>query len=168
MKKLLLILCAFMIAMPNYAQKLSKAEKKAAEQKAHDKAAEYIKAKDFIIVPASYEDGDGIMQSNTNNSNFLLCQMKTMYAQGSIVCGNSYTNQVEATEFLPKFDKKGNLRLSIVVSGRMLRGTYTISMRHNSNMADVIFTPINGKTRKFRGPVESPKEASYNKRSNPI
>ena len=67
-----------------------------------------------------------------------------------------------------KVDKKGNVKMRIVVNGRFWRGTYTINMKNNGNMADVTFNPIKGNTRKFTGPIVPKAGANYNKRSNPI
>lgn len=58
------------------------------------------------------------------------------------------------------------MKLRIVVNGRMLKGTYIISMRGDSNEADAIFTPQSGPTRKFSGPI-MPLSASYDKGAKP-
>lgn len=170
MKKTLLILLILFTVTPiiSVAQKQTKEEKAAIARAAYDVAVKCVDAKDFVIVPSSYTDKEGMIEANTDNSNFLSFETKKLFLQGDIVCDNRYTNIAEATEYIPSFDKKGNLRLRIVVMGRMVKGTYIISMRSNDNMADVIFTPQSGVTRKFSGPIVPLNAANYNKRSNPM
>ena len=170
MKKILLVLLAFCIALPSFGQKLSKEEREAAAKAANTAALDAVKAKAFVLVPTTYTEdaADGTISDNTDNSNFFSCEGENCFAQGVICCDNRYTNICEPTEYSMNIDKKGNMKLRIVVSGRMLKGTYTFSMRHNTNHADVIFSPQNGTTRKFSGPIVPLKEANYNKRSNPM
>lgn len=168
MKKIILILAVLSVCLPAAAQKLSKAEKAAQAKEAYDKAVECVNKKSFVIVPSSYTDTEGLIQSNTDNSNFISCEIENLFMQGRIVCDNNYTNIAQATEYTPNFDKKGNLRLRIVVNGRMIKGTYVISMRSNSNMADVVFTPQSGTVRKFSGPLTPLGATKYNKRANAI
>lgn len=168
MRKFLLISLILLTAVPLAAQKQSKEEKAAIAKAAHDTAVKCIEGNSFVIVPSSYTDKDGIIEPNTDNSNFISYETKNLFMQGNIVCDNKYTNIAEASEYVITFDKKGNLRLRIVVIGRMIRGTYVISIRANTNMADVIFTPQSGTTRKFSGPVVPLNTVNYNKRSNPM
>lgn len=170
MKKILITLFAFCILMPLYGQKLSKEEKAAAAKAANAAALDAVKAKAFVLVPTTYtsDASEGTISDNIDISNFFSCEGENCFAQGIICCGNGYTNICQPTEYSVNVDKKGNLKLRIVVSGRMLKGTYTFSMRNNSNHADVIFSPQNGTTRKFSGPVVPLKDAKYNKRSNPM
>lgn len=157
-----------MLVMPLFAQKLSKEEKAAMAKAAYELAMDAINSKAWVLVPSSYTEKDGMIANNIDNSNFISCEGEYMYAQGSIVCDNSYTNQLTPTSYEPKTDKKGNLRFTIAVNGRMMRGSYTISMRVNTNAADVIFAPYKGDTKRFSGTIVPLKQASYNKRSNPI
>lgn len=168
MKKLLLILLTLSFALPVCAQKLSKEERAAQAKAANAMAVESVNARAFVIVPSSYTESDGMIADNIDNANFISCEGANLFAQGMICCGNKYTNITEITEYSVNIDKKGNLKLRIVVSGRMLKGTYNITMRSNGNIADVIFMPQGGTTRKFTGPVVPLKGASYNKRSNPM
>lgn len=168
MKKIVFMLLVMLVTLPLAAQKMTKAEKEAAAKAAHEAAVKSVESRAFVIVPSSYTLSDGMIENNIDNANFLSCEGKNLFAQGRIVCNNTYTNIVEATEYTPTFDKKGNMKLRIVVTGRMLKGTYLISMRNNTNMADVIFTPQTGDTRKFTGPIVPLKSASYTKRSSPI
>lgn len=157
-----------LLALPMTAQKMTKEEKAAMQKAAYEAAVAAVNAKAFVIVPDTYTMSDGEMGDNIDNSNFISFEGDKMYAQGSIVCGNKYTNELEITAYEAKFDKKGNLKLKVSVNGRMLKGTLTISMRNKGNNADVIFTPQNSTTIKFSGPIVPLKEAQYNKRSNPV
>ena len=168
MKKSILLAVAMMLVMPLFAQKLSKEEKAAIAKAGYELALEAVKSKAWVLVPSSYTQKDGMIANNIDNSEFISCEGEYMYAQGRIVCDNNYTNQLNPTSYEPKTDKKGNLRFTIVVSGRMMRGSYTISMRVNTNSADVIFTPNKGDAKRFSGTIVPLKQASYNKRSNPI
>lgn len=159
---------SLLLVVPAFAQKLSKEEKAALAKAANSAAIEAVNARTFVIVPSSYTDSEGMIVDNVDNSNFFSSEGKNCFAQGVICCDNTYNNITEATEYDVNIDKKGNLKLRIVVSGRMLKGTYTISMRNNGNNADVIFMPQSGTTRKFSGPIVPLAGASYNKRANPI
>ena len=169
MKKGLLMLLVMILTLPVAAQKLSKEEKAALAKANYEKALNAINSNNFVIVPASYQTSSGDVETNTDNSNLLLVQGKQVFLQGRIVCDNTYNNVAEPTEYDVKVDKKGNVKLRMVVQGRMVKGTYTISVRNNGNNADVIFNPQNGgTTRRFTGLVTPPGETSYNKRSNPM
>lgn len=169
MKKLLLIALSLCFMMPLYAQKLTK-EEKAAQQKAlYEAAVKAVEEKDFVIIPDSYIDSDGIENPIQDNSVFFAYEKANLFMQGAVVCDNSYTNIAEAKEFTPKYDKKGNLKLRILVEGRQIHGVYQISMRAGGNTADVIFTPRTGGTvRKFQGPLVKASSTRYMKRSNPM
>ncbi|MEG0517800.1 MAG: hypothetical protein RR555_02880 [Bacteroidales bacterium] len=168
MKQLLLLSFVLLITLPVSAQKQSKEEKIAIAKAAHETAVKCVENKSFVIIPSSYTDKDGVIETNTENTNFISYETTNLFMQGEIVCDNKYTNIAEVTEYTPAFDKKGNLRLRIVIIGRMVRGTYVISMRTNTNMADVIFTPQSGTIRKFSGPVVSVNTTKYYKRSSPM
>lgn len=169
MKRGLLMLLVMLLTLPMSAQKLTKEEKAALAKANYEKALNAINSNNFVIVPASYQTSSGDVETNTDNSNLLLVQGKQVFLQGRIVCDNTYNNVAEPTEYDVKVDKKGNIKLRMIVQGRMVKGTYTISVRNNGNNADVIFNPQNGgTTRRFTGPVTPPGETSYNKRSNPM
>lgn len=168
-KKIILSLISLLICVtPIWAQKLSKEEKAAKAKMEYDNAIKAVEERAFAIVASSYTDSDGIIESNTDNTNFFSCEGEDFFMQGKIVCDNDKTNIAKAIEYTPTYNKKGNLRLSIIVSGRMIQGTYVISVRANTNMADVIFTPQSGTVRKFSGALLPLKEADYYKRSSPI
>ena len=169
MKRILTVILSCMLTvLPSFAQKMSKEEKAAAAKASYEAALAAINAKAWVLVPSSYQLEDGSMDSNDNNDIFLSHEGESAFSQGSIVCGNSNTNIGEATSYEVTVDKKGNVKLLMVISGRMWRGTYKITMKNGSNVADVIFTQQSGPTLKFQGPVVPLAEASYNKRSNPI
>ena len=168
MRKFLLILVAAMLVVPAFAQKMTKEEKAAAAKLAYEAALESINNKTWVLVPEYYTTQSGEFESNSNNDNFISCEGGDCFSQGYICCDNDKTNIATPTEYEVKIDKKGNVKLRIVVAGRFWRGTYTISMKNNGNMADVTFNPTNGDTRKFTGPIVPLAGASYNKRSNPI
>lgn len=168
MKKITLIAFLFILVIPAWGQRMTKEEKAALAKAAYETAVKCINEKSFVIVPATYTDKDGVMESNSENTNFISCESGQIFTQGTIVCDNKYTNVADATEYTPTLDKKGNLKLRIVVNGRMIKGTYVISMKANTNVADVIFTPASGTTRKFTGPVTPLTGSSYYKRSNPM
>ena len=164
MKKVIVLFMISFLALPVYGQKQSKEEKEAAGKALYEMAKQCVEQKSFVIVPATY---GGQMEYNNDNSNFFSAEGANFFAQGNMVCGNGYTNILEATEYDATFNKKGQMTLKIVVKGRMMNGTYIITMRNNTNEADVIFTPQNGMVRRFTGPI-MPLTTSYNKRSNPM
>ena len=168
MKKSLILLLTCIFALPLYAQKLTKEEKEAAAKAAYEAAVQCVEQKLFVIVPTTYTTSSGAIEDNIDKANFLSSEGEHLFAQGSIVCGNGYTNLLDATEYTVSFDKKGNMKLKIVVIGRMMNGSYSISLKNNTNVAEVIFTPSSGMTRKFTGPILPPNPADYNKRANPM
>ena len=170
MKRFFILAVALLIALPNFAQKLSK-EEKAAQQKAlYETAVKALEEKDWAIVPSSYIDEDGVDNQLTDNSIFISYERANMFMQGWTVCGNSYTNIAEVKEYEMVKDKKGNLKTVIIrVQGRHIQGTYKLTMPKvdNGNMVSVIYTPSSGATRKFQGPLVPSKVAGFYKKSNP-
>ena len=168
MKKIIIIALCTMLTLPLFAQKLTKEERKEQQKAAYELAKASIENRDWVIIPTSYIDGEGITQANTDNSNFISCEGENLFMQGWIVADNKYTNIAEATEYNLKVDKKGNINLRIKVLGRMIKGIYTIRMPKNNNKASVIFTPQGESAIKFRGEVVPATSVVYNKRSNPM
>jgi len=171
MKRFLILAVALMIALPNFAQKLSK-EEKAAQQKAlYETMVKALEEKDWAMVPSSYIDGDGVDNQLTDNGIFISYEKTNMFMQGYTVCGNSYTNIAEVKDYELMKDKKGNLKKVIVeVQGRHIQGKYIITLPKvdNGNIASVIFQPSSGTTRKFQGPIVPSKVAGFYKKSNPM
>ena len=169
MKKILVIMLALLVAVPSMAQKLSKEEKAAMAKALNQSAMDAVNAKAWVLVPSQYQKSDGTLESNIDNAIFISYEGDKMIVQGRIVGGNNSQGYiVEAKEYNPTFDKKGGLKMRLIVNGRMMRGTYQITMRNNTNVADVIFTPSGKSPIKFQGPIVPLKGANYYKRSNPM
>ena len=169
MKKLALIAALTLCALPLLGQKLSKEERAAQAQARYESALAAINAKAWVLVPSEYITAEGETESNDNNSNFISSEGEKLFGCGRIITDNGENNVGEATKYDVNVDKKGNVKLTMIVSGRMWKGTYKISMRKGDNEADVIFNPGgSGTTRRFRGPIVPLAQASYNKRANPI
>ncbi len=168
MKKFLLFSAAILCALPLFGQKLTKEEKKALEKQAHDAAVEAIQAKAFVLVPTSYQTSDGNVESLNDNGIFISAEGENMYSYGWAVCGNSYNNIGTPTEYNVDVDKKGKVKAIITVSGRHWRGTYTIKMGKDNNIADVIFNQPNKPSMRFTGPIVPLAGADYFRRSNPM
>ena len=169
MKKLLFIVAFALCVLPLFGQKMTKEEKAAAANARYELALASINAKSFVLVPSEWTDPDGEVISNDNNSIFLSVEGDQIFGQGRTITDNNNDNVGEATKYDVTVDKKGNVKLTMIVSGRMWKGTYKISMRNGDNQADVIFTPSgSGTTRRFHGPIVPVAGADYNKRSNPI
>ncbi len=170
MKKFLILAVALLIALPNFAQKLSK-EEKAAQQKAlYETMIKALEENDWAIVPSSYIDGDGVDNQLTDNSIFISYEKTNMFMQGWAVCGNSYTNIAEVNDGDLVKEKEGVLKSVVIrVKGRHINGTYKLTLPKvdNGNMVSVIFTPSSGSTRKFQGPLVPSKVAGFYKKSNP-
>ena len=169
MKRILLLAAFALCALPLLGQKLSKEERAAAGQARYDAALVAINAKTWVLVPSEYTNPDGEMETNDDNSVFLSSEGDNVFGQGRCVTDNTQNNIGEATKYDVNVDKKGNVKITMIVSGRMWRGTYKISMRKGDNEADVIFNPGgSGTTRRFHGPIVPLAGADYNKRANPI
>ena len=143
MKKFLVLAVALMIALPNFAQKLSK-EEKAAQQKAlYETMVKALEENDWAIVPTSYIDDDGVDNQLTDNSIFISYEKTNMFMQGTRVCGNSYTNIAEVKDMEMNKDKKGNLKNIIIrVQGRHINGTYKITLPKVDNGTRLSVTPL--------------------------
>ena len=170
MKRFLIFVIALLMAIPMFGQKLTKEEKAAQQTALYETMIKSLEEKDWAIVPTSYIDDDGIDNQLTDNSIFISYEKTNIFLQGYRVCGNSYTNIAEVTEYTFNKDKKGNIKSVIVrVMGRHIQGTYKISLPklNNGNVVDVIFQPNSGLTRKFQGPIVPSKIAGFYKKSNP-
>ena len=168
MKRIVLVVAFALCFLPLFGQKMTKEEKAAAAQARYEAALEAINNKTFVIIPSEYMTSDGEAVSNIDNNVFISCESTQCFGQGACVTDNKYDNVAEISEYDVKVDKKGNVKLTLVVSGRMWRGTYKISMRKGDNAADVIFNPASGTTRRFNGPVTPVVGSDYNKRTHPI
>lgn len=169
MKKALLVLMFICLAVSqNFAQN-KKAEKEAAAQALFEKAKATIESKDFVIVPDTYESSTGSIESNVDEANFLAYEGGVnLFLQGSIICGNSYTNKTTVSSFEPKTDKKGNYYLSMQVTGTAIQAKIEISLKKGSNYAEVILTPSKGTIKIFSGEIVPRAQAKYFKRPNVV
>ena len=169
MKKLALLAALTLCALPLLGQKLSKEEKAAQAQARYEAAVAALNAQAWVMVPSEYTTPDGETESNDNNNNFLSFEGDHVFGCARFITDNGENNIAEATKYEVNVDKKGNVKVTMTIQGRMWKGTYKISMRKGDNEADVIFNPGGqGTTRRFRGPIVPLAQASYNKRANPI
>lgn len=170
MKNIILLLIASFITISLSAQKLSKEERLARDKAIYEEALSSINAKAFVIIPTSYTStsGNNEIEENTDLSNFLLFEGNNVITQGKIISDINEIIKGEIVDYSEKVDKKGNVRLSVKVNGRLLKGNFTINLRVNSDVVDVIFVPQNGSTRKFTGPVQAKSKSNFIKRGNPI
>jgi hypothetical protein len=162
---LVLALLVFAAATAGYSQK---ADKAALAQAQFDKAKAAIEAKDFVIVPDSYEASNGAFETNTDDANFLSYEGEFVFLQGSIICGNGYTNKATVTTIEQKLDKKGNLVVNMQISGSQIQAKIEILMRKGGNYAEVIITPSKGAVKRFSGEVTLKSESKYYKRPNVV
>jgi hypothetical protein len=169
MRKVAILALFAICALPLFGQKMTKEERAAAAKGRYEAAMTAINEKAFVLVPSEYTDPDGEVLSNDNNSVFLSYEKENAFGQGRCVTDNTNDNIGEVTKYDVVVDKKGNVKITMIVSGRMWKGTYKISMRNGDNEADVIFTPNgSGTTRRFHGPIVPMGAASYNKHAHPI
>ncbi len=145
-----------------------KAEREAAGLALFEKAKAAIEAKDFVIVPDSYEKSDGTPETNNDEANFIMYEGDFVYLQGMIICGNSFTNKTTVSSINQKIDKRGNLSVEMQVSGSAITARIEIQMRKGGNYADVIVTPTKGNARKFSGEIVPKAQAKYYKRPNEV
>ena len=110
MKRLFALISVLCLTLSiSFAQ--SKAEKEAAAKAIFDKTVALIDAKDFVIVPDSYDSSTGNVETNTDDANFISFEKEIVYLQGMIVCSNSYTNKTSITSYKQELDKKETLEL---------------------------------------------------------
>ena len=167
MKKLFLIAAAMFIAFPLFGQKMTKEEKKAAAQAAHDAAVEAIHAKAFVIVPTSYQTVDGNVESLNSNEIFLSSEGDKLYSQG-MIGGTAASNVGEATSYEVKEGKKGDVKILLKVLGRFWKGSYTIKMSKDSNECDIMYNRPNQPTLRLTGNIVPLAKADIFRRSNPM
>lgn len=168
MKRLLVLaLLITAVVTAGFAQN-AKANKEAAAQAQFEKAKASIEAKDFVIIPDSYESSNGTLENNSDDSNFFSYEGEFVFLQGAIICGNSYTNKATVTTINQKLDKKGNFILEMQISGSQIQAKVEIMMMKGGNYAEVIVTPTKGIVRRFSGEVTLKSESKYYKRPNVV
>jgi hypothetical protein len=134
-----------------------------------EKAIIDIEAKDFVIIVDSYAKEDGSFETNTDNAVFLSYEKEFMFLQGLIVAENAHTNKLTVSDYSQVTDKKGNIRISMQVTGFYIRAKVEISLKKKAgNYADVIISPTKGSTKRFSGYVVPTAKSEYFKRSSVI
>jgi hypothetical protein len=114
----------------------------------------------------SYIKEDGSFETNTENANFLSYEKEFMFLQGLILADNVHTNKLTVSDYSQETDKKGNVRISMQVTGFYIRAKVEISLKKKAgNYADVIITPTKGSTKRFSGYVVPTAKSEYFKRS---
>ena len=167
MKRLFALISVLCLTLSiSFAQ--SKAEKEAAAKAIFDKTVALIDAKDFVIVPDSYDSSTGNVETNTDDANFISFEKEIVYLQGMIVCSNSYTNKTSITSYKQELDKKGNLRIDMQVKGSAITARVEIFVRKNGNYAEVVVTPTQGTTRRFSGEITPRAESKCRKKPNVV
>lgn len=168
MKRVLFTILILALSLSVATAQNKKAEKEAAGLAQFEKAKAAIEAKEFVIVPDSYEKSDGTPEPNTDDANFLSFEDGSVFLQGMIICSNSFTNKTESTSFNIKEDKKGNLFIEMQVKGSAITARIEIQLRKGGGYAEVIVIPTKGTTRRFSGEVVPKAEARYIKRPNVV
>ena len=106
MKKIILVMLAMVLALPSFAQKLSKEEKAALAKAQNESAVTALNAKAWVLVPSQYQKSDGTLESNVDPAIFVACEGDKMIVQGYICGGsNSQSYLVEFKDYTPTIDK---------------------------------------------------------------
>jgi hypothetical protein len=178
MKRTLLSVC--LIGAVLFSASAQKENKDSVALAKFEKALFDIGAKDFVIIVDSYKVSDtteeeggpeegGSFETNTDNANFISYEKEFMFFQGQIVADNAYTNKLTVSDYSQVTDKKGNVRISMQVTGFYIRAKVEISLKKKAgNYADVIITPTKGSTKRFSGYVVPTAKSEYFKRSSVI
>jgi hypothetical protein len=117
----------------------------------------------------AYAKEDGSFETNTDNSQFISYEKEFMFLQGMILADNVHTNKLTVSDYSQETDKKGNVSISMQVTGFYIRAKVEISLKKKAgNYADVIITPTKGSNKRFSGYVVSTARSDYFKRSSVI
>ena len=168
MKRILLSFCFISAAFFSSNAQNKKAERDSVALVKFNKAVTAIEAKDFVIIVGSYDAGNGVFETNTDDANFLSYEKEFVFLQGQIITENSYTNKLTVSDYNQVPDKKGNIKISMQVRGFFITAKVEISLRKGSNYADVIITPTKGSMKRFSGEVVPTRESKYFKRSGEV
>jgi hypothetical protein len=167
MKRILLSVCFISLAL--FSASAQKADKDSIALIQFERAIADIEAKDFVITVESYAKEDGSFETNTDNSQFISYEKEFMFLQGLILADNAQTNKLTVSDYSQETDKKGNVRISMQVTGFYIRAKVEISLKKKAgNYADVIITPTKGSTKRFSGYVVPTARSEYFKRSSVI
>jgi hypothetical protein len=145
-----------------------KAEKEAAAKAQFEKAVAAVEAKDFVIIVDSYEAGNGIIETNTDVTNFISYEKEFVFLQGWTCGGGNNPNKMDISDFKQVLDKKGNLKVEMQARGSFITAKIEISMKNGGNYADVIITSTKGMTKRFSGEVIPRGESKYFKRPGEV
>ena len=168
MKKFILFVGFFCLALTVSFAQNKKADKEAAAKAQYEKAVAAIDAKDFVIVVDTYEAGNGNIETNSDDANFFSYEKEFAFLQGAIVAGNNYTNKVTVSDYKAVTDKKGNLRIEMQCKGAFVSSKVEIFMKKGGNYADVIISPTTGDAKRFSGEVIPRAESKYFKRPGEV
>lgn len=168
MKRLFLITGIICVALTMSFAQNKKADKAAAAQAQFEKAVAAIDAKDFVILVDTYETGKGVIETNTDQANFLSYERGFVFVQGAIIAGNTYTNKLTVSDYNQSTDKKGNIRIDMQCNGSFLKAKIEIFLRKGGNYSDVIITPTQGDTKRFSGEIVPRAESKYFKRPGEV
>jgi hypothetical protein len=167
MKRVLLSVCFISLAL--ISASAQKADKDSIALIKFEKALADIEAKDFVIIVESYAKEDGSFETNNDNSQFISYEKEFIFLQGMILADNAQANKLTVSDYNLETDKKGNVRISMQVTGFYIRAKVEISLKKKTgNYADVIMTPTKGSTRRFSGYVIPTSKSDYFKRSSVI
>lgn len=174
MKRILLLVGIVAIFTSITFAQSSKAEKKAAKEAEgnakFERALAAIEAKDFVIIVDYYHSNRmGVTIQNLDNSNFFSYERQNAFVQGVIFFGENYPNshKLDVSNYKHFVDKKGNVRVEMIVIGNMTRGRVEISMTKGNNYADVIYTMRDFKVR-YSGEVVPTALSKYIKGPNQV
>jgi Ni,Fe-hydrogenase maturation factor len=177
MKKLVLLLgIVLLISSSVEAQDSQSIRKAAKEAKTAAKVAEAnakfvkavaaIDAKNFVIIVDYYKaNGTGQVLSNTDKTNFFSYEKENAFVQGVIFFGETYpsSHKLDVSNYTQVVDKKGNIKIQMIVQGTMTRGRVEIFLKKGDNFADVIYTMRGFKVR-YSGEIIPTAESDYFKR----
>jgi hypothetical protein len=164
-----ILLSVLFISLALFSASAQKADKDSIAQVKFERAIADIEAKDFVIIVDSYAKEDGSFETNTDNAQFISYEKEFMFLQGMILADNAQTNKLTVSDYIMETDKKGNVRISMQVSGFYIRAKVEISLKKKAgNYADVIITPTKGSNKRFSGYVVPTARSEYFKRSSVI
>lgn len=168
MKKITLFTLVFIISVVSSFSQNKKAEKEAEAKKIYDKALVAIDMKEFVIIVDSYEEGSGVIETNTDMANFFAYEKDFVILQGNIVVGSTNPNKMLVSEYKQETDKKGNVSIEMQLKGTLVTAKAEIFMKRGGNYADVVITTTKRGTKRFSGEIVPKSESKYFKRPGEV
>jgi len=168
MKRIILSICVITVSMITCLAQNKKAERDSIARVKFDIAAAAIEAKDFVIIVDNYQKEDGSFETNTDNANFISYEKEFVYIQGEIIADNTNTNKLNVTKYDKVIDKKGNIRLTMQVTGFFINGKIEIYLKKGGNNTDVFITPNSGTNKRFSGFLTPRAGSKYFRRTGEI